>query len=124
MTLYDYVAYSNPSGANDVVRYYGLQPSRDPKVTAKNLAYCVSQRREEALNMIAKVHPDFALIESQIEKPKETHSNACGCSSGYNNANGQDMKSDVKSRFSDKSELLITGGIVLIGLAMVLKLMK
>lgn len=126
MTLYDYVAYSNPAGANEVVRYYGWQPSRDPRVTAKQLAHCVAVKKDEALNMIAKVHPDFALIESQIEKPRESFSNSCGCSScnGFSNANGQDMKSDVKGRLTDKTELLITGGIVLIGLAMVLKLMK
>lgn len=126
ITLFDYVANSNPVGANEVVRYYGWQPSRDPRVTAAQLAKCVEVKRDEALNMIAKVHPDFALIESQVEKQKDNTSNACGCSScnGYSNANGQDMKSDVKGRLTDKTELLITGGIILIGLAMVLKLMK
>lgn len=129
MTIFDYVAYSNPSGANNVLQYYGLRPSRDPRETSKMLAFCVTKRGQEALDLITKVHPDYRLIESMVEsnKPSQTDkfSNACGCSSqnnGFSNANGGSQNPIFKS--VDKSELFITGGLVLIGLAMVLKLMK
>lgn len=126
MTLYDYVAYGNPKGASDVVRYHGLRPTGDPKITAKQLAVCVAGRGQEALEKVMENHPDVGYFSEKIKPVEVSHSSACGCNSenGFSNANGQDMKSDVKSRLTDKSELLITGGIILIGLAMVLKLMK
>lgn len=136
MNLYDYVAWNDRAGASNVVHSYGLQPANHPKGLAQQLAHCVSRHKEPALEKIIAIHPDRSIIESTVKEANKettpTHSNACGCAScngyssynGYSYANGQDMKSDVKSRLTDKTELLITGGIVLIGLAMVLKLMK
>lgn len=130
MNIYDYVAYSNPAGANSVIQYYGLRPSHDPRITSKMLAFCVTKRGQEALDMIAKAHPDYQLIQSSIdpklpENDKFSNSNGgCGCNScnSFNNADGQNSGS--KFRITDKSELFITGGLMLIGLALVLKLMK
>jgi hypothetical protein len=127
MNIYDYVAWNNRGGANQIVNYYGLRPANDPQGLAKQLALCVYKHKQEALDRVIDVHPDFYLIEEKVKESQPSspaHSGACGCSScnGYSNADGQAMKSDISAKVGDKTELLITGGIILIGLAMVLKL--
>lgn len=127
MNIYDYVAWNDRNGASQIVHYYGLRPSNNPQGLAKQLALCVTKHKQEALDKVIEIHPDFAVIEEKVKESQpvmQTHSNACGCSScnGYSNADGQTMKSDVRAKMGDKTELLITGGIILIGLAMVLKL--
>jgi len=126
ISIYEYTAFNDRYGASDIVRSYGVQPSNNPLELSQQLAFCVSKGGKEALDKVAKIHPDFNLIKSKVkesEPEKPTHSNACGCNS-FSGVDGQNAKAEVKSRLTDKTELLITGGIVLIGLAMVLKLMK
>lgn len=128
MNLYLYTSLNNRRGAESVIQSYGGTPAPNPHELAQQLAFCVRKDGQNALDKIANVHPDKELIESKFKSEvpliKETHSNACGCGSNFSGVDGQNAKAEVKSRLTDKTELLITGGIVLIGLAMVLKLMK
>jgi hypothetical protein len=124
MTLYDYCAIKNPSGAANVVKSYGIKPSkRHPKELATQLAVCVKRYGDEALERISDVHPDLSLFQKKLDGYKEKYkkesmSNAsgCGCSS---NASG-DVK-DEKKDISPKNETLIMGGIILLGLALILR---
>lgn len=139
MNIYQYTAFQNPQGASRVIGSYGLQPSRDPRQLGYQLAYVVAKGGEPALVEVAKIHPDFALIQENVEpkapllellekKTEKTPANTCGCHSnanGFFNANGATMKSEVSGRLNPNlSEIIVTGGIALIGLALVLKLMK
>lgn len=138
MKIFDYVAYNNPSEAARVVSKYGLRPSQNRRDLALQLANITAYTKAEAMKDIASIHPDLKLlnpnmgINSQYETLNQKWANAdgwdnaggkCGCG-GYSNVDGQNAKNEVAQRLSDKSELLITGGLVLIGLAMVLKLIK
>lgn len=134
MNLYEYTASGNPSGARQVVSSYGIHPSHDPLELSRQLGFCVAKGRQEALDRVASVHPDYKLIEQKVKASivpeKKEHSNACGCGgscgSGFSNANGQEMKADVKSRIEKPSvtEMWATGGLILLGLAIVLKSSK
>ncbi len=140
MNIYEYTAVKNPRGASEIVASYRMRPARDPRGLSAQLAMCVARGGKDALNSVAKAHPDFDLIKSNIEEvtpttvvveeKKESFSNACGCSScsgqsNFSNANGQDLKSDVNSRLkSTSTDTIVNFGFVLIGLVIVLKLIK
>jgi hypothetical protein len=129
MTLYEYIAVNNPRGASGLIASYGGRPEQHPVALSKQLAYSVYKGGQDALDKLAEIHPDRDLIAQSIQSSEpemKSHSNACGCSScnGYSNVDGQNSKSEVSNRINDKSELLITGGIILIAIAMVLKLAK
>jgi len=139
MRIFDYVAYNSPNEAAKVVSKYGLRPANNKRDLALQLANITAYTKAESMKDIAAIHPDLKLlnpnqgINSQYETLNEKWANAqgnwdnaggCGCGGGFSNVDGQNTKNEVGNRISDKSELLITGGLVLIGLAMVLKLMK
>lgn len=139
MNIYQYTALKNPKGSAQVLESYGIRSAGDPRIVSQQLAFCVAKKGQEALDKIAQVHPDYFLVESRVkqtipatvvvEEKKETQSNACGCSScsghsNFSNANGQSIKADVTGRLSTTQDIMITGGLVLIGLVIVLKLIK
>jgi hypothetical protein len=138
MNLFEYTAYKNPNGASRLLHSEGIRPADDKLGLSRQLGMYVSRGGQNALDKVTDIHPDFKLIEAKVKASivpeKKEHSNACGCTSncsgngsGFSSANGQDIKADVKSRLSEKptlTEVIVTGGIVLIGLALVLKLMK
>lgn len=132
MNIFDYVAYKNPQGASRVVGKYGLRPHNTRQGLAAQLANVTARYKDPVMNDIKDIHPDFNLfssnegINSQYETLNEKWANAggCGCGGSFSNVDGQNLKAETGSRMQDKSELLITGGLLLIGLALVLKLTK
>lgn len=135
MNVYEYIAHRNPSGSRQVISSYDIRPSNNTNELSRQLGFCVARGGQSALDKVAKIHPDYNLIEEQVKASivpeKNSHSNSCGCggcSAAFNNANGQEMKADVKSRLSGEktslTELMVVGSLGLIGLALVLKLMK
>jgi hypothetical protein len=138
MKVFDYIAYKNPAGASQFVGKYGLRPHNTPNGLAAQCASVVRGHNgdNKILKELFDFHPDKEQFSSFSQGDKELtsindHYNyasgnkacACGCSN-FSNVDGQNAKQEVEKRLSDKSELLITGGIVLIGLTLVLKLIK
>jgi len=142
MTLYEYIAYSHPEGAKRVINSYGSKAIRKPEMLAKQLADTVNRNGKEALYRIASVHPDLELLThfnehnaSEDDKKKEKES--CSCKdkeSNFSSAEGQAIKQAVEDLSkkqseankpaetkTEKSELMIIGAVVLIGLALVMK---
>lgn len=126
MTLYDYCAIKNPRGAADVVSSYGIKPSsRHPKELATQLAVCVKRHGNEALERISDVHPDLSLFQKKLDGYKEKYkkesmSNASGCGC-HSNASGETTSNEPKTTTNNKNETLIMGGIILLGLALILR---
>jgi hypothetical protein len=142
MTIFDYIAYSNPLGAKQVLDSFGMRATRKPEILARQLANCVNQHKAEAMFRIAAIHPDRELITefNAHNQPKEIETKSSNDKeevSLFSSAEGQAIKSAVedlkrnqeisnqvggsREPKSEKSELLIIGAIALVGLALVLK---
>jgi len=141
MTIFEYIAHSNPEGAKRVINSYGQKAIRRPDMLSRQLADTVNQNGKEALYRIASVHPDLELLahfndhNTSEEKGKEEKS--CSCKdkeSNFSSAEGQAIKQAVEDlsrkqseankpaeNKTEKSELMIIGAVALIGLALVMK---
>lgn len=149
MTIYEYVALKNPIGAKTVLNSFGEKAVRRPDILAKQLANSVNKYGKEALYRIASVHPDLRLVTEYNKQSialeevakGEGKEKPCGCEkekekeSLFSSAEGQEIKKAVedlslktntlantpKEQKSDKTELMIIGAVVLVGLALVMK---
>lgn len=133
MNIYQYVAINNPNGARSIVEEYGVRANRQK--LGKQLAYVVAKNGNEALDKVASIHPDLPLFQKQIDDFKEKIKKDCDSKSNSNflNADGQQIKAEISSlketvnnsRPSDdgksKVELLIIGGVIVFGLALILR---
>lgn len=142
MNIYQYTALNNPDGSMKVVESYGIQALRNPKQLGKQLAMIVAKNGDEALNKVASIHPDLPLFQKQIDDfkakiKKESESNSMNNFSNF--VDGQSLKNDISSikdkmysadgsstanieaSHRTKSELLIIGGVIVIGLAIIFK---
>lgn len=130
MNIYQYTALNNPNGARQVVESYSIRADR--KLLPKQLAFVVAKHGEEALSKVASIHPDLGLFQKQIDGFKEKYRKESEEKSNFLNANGQQIKDEIKSlkdsvsnpKENDgkaKYELLIIGGIIVLGLAIVFR---
>ena len=130
MNIYQYTAINNPNGARQVVESYGIRA--DKKLLPKQLAFVVAKNGEDALNKVASIHPDLPLFQKQIDGFKDKYKKDSEEKSNFSNANGQQIKDEIKSLKDSvtapkedtgkgKYELLIIGGIIVLGLAIVFR---
>ncbi len=61
MTIYEYIARNNPSGAKRVIESFGYVVTQ-PKKMGDNLRMLVAQEGEPALKAVVDLHPDKDLI--------------------------------------------------------------
>jgi len=132
MNIYQYTALNNPRGTHELLISHGIRAHQNPKVMAKQLAQMVKSGREPALRRLADIHPDMGLFQEILDGYKEKYKKECLSqrNSEYANADGQALKSEManlqgevrNSTDKDKSkELLIMGGVIVLGLALILK---
>jgi hypothetical protein len=132
MNIYQYTALNNPNGARQVVESYSIRA--DKKLLPKQLAFVVAKHGEEALSRVASIHPDLALFQKQIDGFKEKYKKESEEKSNFSNANGQQIKDEIsklkdtfhnadgdKDKGKQKYELLIIGGVIILGLAIVFR---
>jgi hypothetical protein len=143
MTIFEYIALTNPNGAKNVINHFGEKANRNPRVLAKQVAMMVNKHGQEALFRIAQNHPDKELLKQyfEVQNPSKKDEEKCGCEKKENiwsSAEGQALKEKVQeistkqdisnsqpkvdnNGKSEKTEMLIIGAIALVGLALVLK---
>jgi hypothetical protein len=132
MNIYQYTAINNPNGARQVVESYGIRADR--KLLPKQLAFVVARNGEEALSKVASIHPDLPLFQRQIDGFKEKYRKESEEKSNFLNADGQQIKAEIKSlkdsfhnadgdkdKAKTKYELMIIGGVIILGLAIVFR---
>ena len=78
MTIYDYIANSNPSAASRIINSFGYSVS-DPTNMSSNLSYLVTQEGEPALKAILDAHPDKDIIIETFSTPKMEPQTSCNC---------------------------------------------
>lgn len=130
MNIYQYTAINNPNGAREVVESYGIRANK--KVLSKQLAHVVAKHGEEALDKVAMIHPDLPLFQRQIDTFKDKVKKEHEEKSNFLNADGQQIKEEIKSlkdsvnnpkedNSKNKYELLMIGGILVLGLAIIFR---
>jgi hypothetical protein len=111
MSVYDYIARSNPNLAESIINSFGYEVV-DRKDLGKSLKELVANVGEPALAKIMENHPDRDVI-MEINKPKiakveeptiEPSKSSCGCnscknhSSNYLNASGAANEAAAKEQ--------------------------
>jgi len=71
MTIYDYIATSNPQDANVLLSNYGFENSEDIITISDRLKAIVRQYKRTALHDISSIHPDKDLISLFAPKKAE-----------------------------------------------------
>jgi hypothetical protein len=134
MNIYEYTAYNNPLGAKKIVNHYGQEAIRRPDILARQLAGCVASNGKEALLMICEVHPDYKLIKDYTEYQAKKDAEALKSKNPFANAEGEKLIASVnelkekstlppivENNKTERTELLIIGGVILVSLALITK---
>ena len=129
MNIYQYTAYNNPLGAKKIINHYGQQAIKRPDILARQLASCVVENGKEALMFVCEMHPDYKLITDYTEYKAKQDAEKLKANNPFASAEGEELLSAVKniksekpvSSKSEKTELLIIGGVVVVALALIMK---
>ena len=62
MNLYEYIAVNNSLGANELLKNYGLKPSRSIDELVQRLKQIVRKYKKTALQDLTSIHPDKELL--------------------------------------------------------------
>ena len=62
MNLYEYIAVNNSLGANELLKNYGLKPTRSINEIINRLKIIVRKYKKDALKDISAIHPDKELL--------------------------------------------------------------
>ncbi len=114
VTLYDYLATNVPSDAYEIVSEgRNIPKPRNSRELSAQIKKYVTKNGETALLRLAEIHPDRELIEAisidtNIEPKKENFSNLSG------------SVSENDKEYVSSSKLLMVGGFILIGLAIIM----
>ena len=127
MTVYDYIADSNPKEARSICESYGYAVT-NPRRMGDNLKKLVNNEGEEALKSVMGIHPDKEiLVEYFGLKAKKQKKDGCGCkdntsrrldtieafiNAGGNNNNNNES-SEAKVLASNTNTIIFASALVL-----------
>lgn len=130
MNVFQYTAINNTNGTREVISSYGVAPQ--DSVLSKQLASVISRDRVNGLAKLRGIHPDLSLFQDELDTLKaKIKSELDEEKKSFLNADGQSLKNDVaelkigvnspKEEGRSKQELMIIGGVIVIGLAIIFK---
>ena len=115
MTMYEYVAMSNPREAKSLIESFGYRVT-NPRTMGANLRMLVSQEGESALKSIAQMHPDRELIlEACGVNKRESFMGVDGLINGTtqnNNQNQQDANDSTKLAYQTNAMMIVVALII------------
>ena len=116
MTMYEYVAMSNPREAKSLIESFGYRVT-NPRTMGANLRMLVSQEGESALKSIAQMHPDRELIlEACGASRRESFMGVDGLINGTtpnnNNQNQQDGNDSTKLAYQTNAMMIVVALII------------
>ena len=127
MTIYEYIARNNPTGAKRVIESFGYVVTQ-PKKMGDNLRMLVAQEGEPALREIAKLHPDRDLILEVFNEPKEEKPCTCKDKKKEENFYGADAtlssavlaNNQQQNNASDSTKLAMQTNAMIIGATIII----
>lgn len=128
MTVYDYIAESNPMEAKSICESYGYTVT-NPKQMGRNLKSLVNNEGENALKSIMQLHPDKEILVEYfgMKAKKNKKETGCGCkdttskrldtieafiNAGGNSNNNSD-RSEAKMLASNTNTIIFASALVL-----------
>jgi hypothetical protein len=115
MTIYEYVAMSNPRGAKSLIESFGYRVV-NPRTMGANLRTLVAREGEEALRELAKIHPDKELILEVCVDKKESFMSADGILSVEQSKGGnqsqQEANESTKLAYQTNAMMLVVAVII------------
>ena len=115
MTMYEYVAMSNPREAKSLIESFGYRVT-NPRTMGANLRMLVSQEGESALKSIAQMHPDRELIlEACGVNKRESFMGVDGLINGTTqnkNQNQQDSNDSTKLAYQTNAMMIVVALII------------
>lgn len=115
MTMYEYVAMSNPREAKSLIESFGYRVT-NPRTMGANLRMLVSQEGESALKSIAQMHPDRELIlEACGVNKRESFMGVDGLINGTTtntNQNQQDANDSTKLAYQTNAMMIVVALII------------
>lgn len=124
MTVYDYIAESNPIQAKNICESFGYSVV-NPQQMGENLKELINNEGEEALKSVMQIHPDREiLVEYFGLKSKKQSKSKCGCKDSstrrldqieaFLNAGGNNNeKSEAKILASNTNTIIFASALVL-----------
>ena len=127
ITIYEYLANNVPSDCHFLInKYDNYRKARDSRELEYQLKSFVNKFGENALNELANIHPDKALLE--ISNRKYYSANGDNVSEKEKNVNIDVYKPKIPSEEKvlitenlQISKMLIFGGMILVGLSIIIK---
>lgn len=124
MTMYDYIANTNPRGSKEIIQSYGYKVV-NPKTMGANLRMLVAQEGEPALRSIVELHPDKEIIlEVMGSDNKNNFFSADGLSGlgliAENNKNQQaQLQSSDSTKLAMQTNALVMVAAIIIAAAII-----
>jgi hypothetical protein len=87
MSVYSYVAESNPNDARRIINSFGYEVV-DNRDLGQSLTELVAQVGEPALEKVMDAHPDKEIILEMFSKNSTEKSSVCGCAKCQEKAHG------------------------------------
>lgn len=123
MNVYQYIAIRNPMLAKEMVEHYGIRPNK--KDLARQLAHVVAENGMPALEYLSEIHPDLPLFQQKLDELRAKDRKAIeeNQKPNYFSATGNIEAQSTPKVIDQKtrSELLIIGGVLVLGLAVILR---
>ena len=126
MTVYDYIAESNPMEAKSICESYGYTVT-NPKQMGRKLKSLVNNEGENALKSIMQLHPDKEILVEYfgMKAKKDKREKGCGCKDNtakrldtieaFINAGGNNNgeRSEAKMLASNTNTIIFASALVL-----------
>jgi hypothetical protein len=118
MSVYNYVAESNPNDAKRIINSFGYEVV-DSRDLGQSLTELVAQVGEPALEKVMDAHPDKEIILEMFSKnTPETKKAGCGCAKCQEKAHGHYLNAsgaeDTPSKDANSSTLAHQTNVILI----------
>jgi hypothetical protein len=118
MSVYNYVAESNPNDARRIINSFGYEVV-DSRDLGQSLTELVAQVGEPALEKVMEAHPDKEIILEMFSKnAPETKSVGCGCAKCQEKAHGHYLNfsgaEDTSSKDLNSNTLAHQTNVILI----------
>jgi hypothetical protein len=123
ITIYEYFANNCPQDAYNLLSQEGGSYSRpqSPQELEGQLKDYVNKNGEKGLLKLAEIHPDKELITMVCDCKKTKNKSVVEKKDNFSNANGNSNISDSQSEQINLAKMMIFGGFVLVGIALIMK---
>ena len=120
MSVYNYVADSNPNGAKQIINSFGYEVT-DSRDLGQSLSELVAQVGEPALQKVMDYHPDKDIILEMFSNPSTTSKSGCGCmkckqnnEGHFLNASGAETTNSLADKTANTTTLAHQTNVILI----------